>query len=176
MMGFKPLGVPLSMSGQISVQYEEYEALRLADYEKLSHEEAAARMQVSRPTFTRIYEKMRNKLATAFVEGKTILIEGGNVALDKQWFRCSSCHTVFHVPERNAPVCTHCGSKKVENINESLRNWQVEQQGRRGHGWQQTAHKNCVCPECNTAVESTPGVPCREMTCPKCGNLLTRKS
>ncbi|HKL37266.1 MAG TPA: DUF134 domain-containing protein, partial [Bacteroidales bacterium] len=52
LMGFKPMGVPMSLSENISVQYEEYEALRLADYEDLSHAEAAQKMNVSRPTFT----------------------------------------------------------------------------------------------------------------------------
>lgn len=176
MMGFKPMGVPMALSEHISVQYEEYEALRLADYENLSHEVAAKQMNVSRPTFTRIYEKIRKKLAQAFVEGRTILIEGGNVEFDKQWFRCTSCHTVFHVPEGKTPICTSCGSKEAENINETLKNWQATERGRWGHGWREKGEKSCICPSCNTQIEAKRGIPCRELTCPQCGNYLTRKT
>jgi predicted DNA-binding protein (UPF0251 family) len=176
MMGFKPMGVPIGMSEHISVQFEEYEALRLADYENLSHEEAAKQMNVSRPTFTRMYEKIRKKLAQAFVEGKTILIEGGNVEFDKQWFRCTSCHTVFHVPEGKIPVCTSCGSREVENINESLKTWNKREKGRWGHGWNKTSEKSCICPSCKTLIEAEPGIPCRQLKCPKCGTYLTKKT
>lgn len=175
MMGFKPIGIPMVMSDHISVQYEEYEALRLADYENLSHAEAAEKMNVSRPTFTRIYEKIRNKLAQAFVEGKTILIEGGNVEFDKQWFRCASCHTVFHVPEGQKPVCTSCGSEQAENINEALKHWQRGQKRCRGHGWKQQEGKICVCPSCGKQIEVEAGKPCREFTCQQCGDFLTKK-
>ena len=174
-MGFKPMGVPMSMSENISVQYEEYEALRLADYENLSHAEAAKRMNVSRPTFTRMYEKIRKKLAQAFVEGRAILIEGGNVEFEEQWYRCSSCHTIFHVPQGEKPVCTSCGGKEVEHINESLRQWQSGQQHRRGHGWHQANGKRCVCPNCRHQETAGPGTPCSELTCPRCGQQMIKK-
>lgn len=62
---------------------DELEAIRLADYEGLYHEEAAARMQISRPTFGRILSTARNKVAEAIVDGKALRIEtntdqGGN--------------------------------------------------------------------------------------------------
>ena len=58
---------------------EEYEAIRLADYEN-SHEEAAQRMNISRPTFTRLYDKAR-KHSPAFIESKSIVIRGGIMKL-----------------------------------------------------------------------------------------------
>ena len=36
-------------------------------------------MNVSRPTLTRIYAKARKTVAEAFVEGKSLVIEGGSV-------------------------------------------------------------------------------------------------
>jgi len=174
LMGFKPMGVPMSMSGHISVQYEEYEALRLADYENLTQAEAAGRMNVSRPTFTRMYEKIRKKIARAFVEGKTIVIEGGNVEFDRQWYRCPSCHTIFHVPQGKQPVCTGCGEEKVEHINESLRHWQTGQRGRKGRGWSQVREKICRCPNCRATVEAEAGAPCSEVSCPDCGHHMLR--
>ena len=57
--------------------YEEYEALRLADYDALKHDEAAVKMKVSRPTFARIYENVRKKIAKAFVESRPIKFDAG---------------------------------------------------------------------------------------------------
>jgi predicted DNA-binding protein (UPF0251 family)/predicted RNA-binding Zn-ribbon protein involved in translation (DUF1610 family) len=173
--GFKPMGVPMALSENISVQFEEYEALRLADYEDLSHAEAARRMNVSRPTFTRMYEKIRKKIAQAFVEGRSILIEGGNVEFDKQWYRCPSCHTIFHASHDEKPVCTSCGEENVEHINESLRQWQTGQRHRRGQGWQQARDKVCECPNCGHKTTSGPGKPCTEIACPECGHQMIRE-
>jgi len=49
MSGFKPFGIPRSVTGEVILQYDEYEAIRLLDYEGLLQEEAAERMNVSRP-------------------------------------------------------------------------------------------------------------------------------
>lgn len=60
----------------VLIDIEEYEALRLCDNTMLGHKEAAAEMGVSRPTFTRIYESARRKVALAFVEARAIVFEG----------------------------------------------------------------------------------------------------
>lgn len=59
MQGFKPYGIPQNMLSSVSLLYDEYEAIRLLDYEGLNQDQAAARMNVSRPTLTRIYEQGR---------------------------------------------------------------------------------------------------------------------
>jgi uncharacterized protein len=61
--------------------------MRLSDYEGLTQEQAAEKMNISRPTFTRIYEKARRTIAQAFVEGKAIFIEGGNYHTDDCWYK-----------------------------------------------------------------------------------------
>ncbi len=61
---------------------DEYEAIRLIDYEKLTQEECAAQMGVSRATVTSIYENARFKLADAMVNGKRIRISGGSYTID----------------------------------------------------------------------------------------------
>jgi predicted DNA-binding protein (UPF0251 family) len=78
---FKPRGIPLRMLEEICVERDELEAMRLADWESLSHEHAAERMNVSRATFGRIVAKGRKKVADALVHGKAIRIEGGEVDL-----------------------------------------------------------------------------------------------
>ena len=78
---FKPQGVPLRMLNQVFLGIDELEAMRLADWEDLSQEEAAQRMNVSRATFGRIVAQGRKKVTDALVHGKAIRIEGGKVEL-----------------------------------------------------------------------------------------------
>ena len=61
---------------------DEYEAVRMIDYEKLTQEECAAAMGVSRATVTGIYENARFKLADAIINGKRIRITGGSYRID----------------------------------------------------------------------------------------------
>ncbi|MDR3653812.1 MAG: DUF134 domain-containing protein [Paludibacter sp.] len=107
MQGFKPFGIPRKFLSSVSLQFDEYEVVRLLDYEGLNQEQAAEKMNISRPTLTRIYEKARKTIAQAFVEGKMILIEGGNVQFDKDWFRCKRCHKLVDGLE-NHVRCKDC--------------------------------------------------------------------
>ncbi len=105
MSGFKPFGIPRSVTGEVALQYDEYEAIRLLDYESLLQEEAAERMNVSRPTLTRIYAKARKTVAKAFVEGKSLVIEGGNVEFGGKWYRCRHCNMVMDGNRRKHHPC-----------------------------------------------------------------------
>ena len=67
---FKPRGIPLVELEEVVLNMDELEAIRLADYEGLYHEEAASRMNVSRPTFGRILGEARGKVADAILGGK----------------------------------------------------------------------------------------------------------
>ncbi len=69
---FKPVGVPLRNLERVIMEHDEYEAFKLAAYKRLLHEEGAERMEISRPTFTRIYNSAIQKIAQAIVEGKII--------------------------------------------------------------------------------------------------------
>jgi uncharacterized protein len=72
---FKPRGIPLVNLCEVSLELDELEALRLADYEGLYHEEAAKRMDISRATFGRVLDRARHKVAEAILEGKALKIE-----------------------------------------------------------------------------------------------------
>ena len=113
--GFKPYGENVGNGNEKAVFlfYEEYEALRLSDYEKHCQSESAAIMQVSRPTFTRIYMSAREKIAKAFVEGLRIIIEGGKVELDGEWYVCKKCKAIFSADTNKSMVCALCGSDQV---------------------------------------------------------------
>ena len=80
---FKPAGVPMRDLKEAVLSVEEFEALRLSDFEKLSQSECAAKMNISQPTFNRLLSSAREKIAEALVEGKAIRIKGGNYFLRK---------------------------------------------------------------------------------------------
>ncbi|MBD3335703.1 MAG: DUF134 domain-containing protein [Candidatus Eisenbacteria bacterium] len=94
---FKPMGTPVAKLDQIVMSLDEFEALRLADLDGLYQEEAAAEMGVSRPTFSRIIDSARRKLADALVHGKALRIEGGSVHLQR--YRCCRLHDEAPVAE-----------------------------------------------------------------------------
>ncbi len=56
---------------------EEFEAIKLSDYQGLDQAEAARQMDISRQTFGRILKQARYSLAEALVAGKRIVISGG---------------------------------------------------------------------------------------------------
>jgi len=78
---FKPAGVPLHDLDEVVLTLDELESLRLADLDGQYQEAAAERMKVSRPTFGRIVEQARRKVADALVNGKALRVEGGTVTL-----------------------------------------------------------------------------------------------
>lgn len=115
MEGFKPFGVPMRDLESVNLLYEEFEALRLSDYENLTQEEAAKRMNISRPTFTRLYDKARKSIAKAFAEGKAIIIQGGTFITDDYWYRCGECHETI-VTEKPVKNCTNCDSGNIARL------------------------------------------------------------
>ena len=121
MEGFKPFGIPMRELESVFIFYEEFEAIRLADYENLNQDEAAERMNISRPTFTRLYEKARKSVAKAFVEGKAIIIRGGTYITEDYWYKCQECHETMSTLK---PItqCRKCDSDKITKINNEAEN------------------------------------------------------
>jgi uncharacterized protein len=81
---FKPAGVPACSLEQVTLTLDEVESLRLADLNGLYHEQAAEQMKVSRPTFSRIVEAARRKVADALIHGKALRLEGGAVRMKEE--------------------------------------------------------------------------------------------
>ncbi len=168
--GFMPYGPETGKQKQdlVNLLYEEYEALRLNDYDLLNHHQASAMMGVSRPTFTRIYASALQKIAKAFVEGKQISIEGGKVYFDSDWYQCKKCACYFNNPEKDKSVefCPLCGSQQVnkfdyENSHEDAPN--------------KNCDDFCICPNCGVEQEHQHGQPCSKQICPQCESLMKRK-
>lgn len=115
MSGFKPFGIPRAMIEEVVLHYDEYESIRLLDYKGLLQEEASEKMNVSRPTLTRIYANARKTIAQAFVEGKMIVIEGGNVDFGREWYRCRKCNKLIDGITNHTP-CKNCTSFSSEEL------------------------------------------------------------
>jgi uncharacterized protein len=62
---------------EIVLTLDEFEAVRLLDYKRLSQTKAAAMMKVHRSTVSRIISSARRKIAEALVDIKSLKIEGG---------------------------------------------------------------------------------------------------
>lgn len=115
MLGYKPFGIPKSALESLTLLYDEYESIRLLDYQGMNQEEAAVLMNISRPTLTRIYEKARKTIAEAFVMGKMILIEGGEVRFDRDWYRCKRCYKLVDGLE-NHVRCKDCPTYNQDEL------------------------------------------------------------
>jgi len=116
--GMSVYGVRGRKSNEVVLRLEEYEAIRLLDYQNLNQEQAAVHMDVSRPTLTRIYEEARNKVATAFVEGRDIIFRGGDIYFDENWFKCNACQASFNDYNEKNLSCPVCSSYDVITLNE----------------------------------------------------------
>ena len=72
---FKPSGVEKKDLEEIELKHDEAEALRLKHLMGLSQEECAEKMGISQPTFNRILNSARKKMADAMINGKAIKID-----------------------------------------------------------------------------------------------------
>jgi predicted DNA-binding protein (UPF0251 family) len=119
--GYKPYGNRHGKKEHVDLLYEEYEAIKLADYDRMNHKEASLLMGVSRATFARIYECARQKIARALVEAREIRSVFGNAILDESWYECSSCNARFTLPiVAQEPLCPMCKKNQINPINSSL--------------------------------------------------------
>ncbi len=92
---FKPAGIPMSEIEEECLTMEEIEAIRLKDLECLNQEEAAEKMNVSRPTFQRILVEARRKIAESLIKGKAIRFQGGDYKLSEE-IHCPRCGKNYH--------------------------------------------------------------------------------
>lgn len=76
--GFTPDG--LASGDAIDMTVDELEVLRLCDLEGLNQEAVAQHMGIARATVTAICSRAHRKVADALVNGRALVIEGGNIA------------------------------------------------------------------------------------------------
>ncbi len=98
---------------EVKLKFDEYEAIRLKDVEGLNQEDAAKRMQISRQTFQLILESARRKIGLALVDGRSIIIDGGDVTVDICRYICASCGHEFDQPLDGTASCPECGKREA---------------------------------------------------------------
>jgi len=101
---------------EVSLTFDELEAVRLADLEGLYQENAAAKMNISRQTFGNIINSAHKKVADALLNAKALMIKGGTyVMTDKRKFNCCACENIWQVPYDSARPrkCPACGDKNI---------------------------------------------------------------
>lgn len=99
--GFVPLGGQKLCQSCVTMTVDEYETIRLIDLEQLTQEQCASQMQIARTTVTGIYNMARRKLADALVNGKRLMIEGGQITIcEQQGVGCDMAHAT-HCCKRN---------------------------------------------------------------------------
>jgi len=79
---FRPVCKPLNKVECVCLTLDEFEAVRLADLEGLKQVDAAKKLKISRPTFSRIISSAYSKIADGLVNIKAIRIEGGCCKVD----------------------------------------------------------------------------------------------
>lgn len=98
---------------KIILTVDEFEAIRLIDYEKKTHEQCAKQMEISRTTVTEIYEKARNKIADSIVNGKSLHISGGNYKICDGLY-CRRCNK--NIEKNDAKASKNFGKRKEIKI------------------------------------------------------------
>lgn len=146
--------IPQAASGTDTVilSVDEYEVLRLVDYEKRTHKQCAAQMEISRTTVTEIYESARFKLSDSLVNGKSLVVAGGHYRVcrgDRERGCGRSCQWTIQakkgettmriaVPYEDGQVFQHFGHtsqvKLYDIEDEQIAGEQIADIGSRGHG------------------------------------------
>jgi uncharacterized protein len=143
---FKPAGVPMVHLKEVSLSFDELEAIRLIDSEGLDQISSAKKMNISQSTLSRLLKEGRKKLADAIISGNALRIQGGNFKMA--------------MPRKRG-----LGMGRGREFGS----------GGRMRGFAAGPNGNCVCPKCGYKETHQIGVPCYQKKCPKCGSLMTRE-
>ncbi|MBN2421729.1 DUF134 domain-containing protein [Candidatus Woesearchaeota archaeon] len=116
---FKPRGIPLSELQEINLTHEEYEALRLKEIGNYDQKKAAELMNISQPTYSRILDSARKKVADAIINGKVLKIEGGVFKMVQRKFKCFQCQLEWEVAfgTGRPSKCPNCQSTNIHRVN-----------------------------------------------------------
>lgn len=91
---FCPQGQCYEEERAVILGVDQYEALRLIDYQGMTQEECGSYMKVARTTVQQIYDEARRKVSIALVEGRPLKISGGEYQLckgEEAYCRCGGC-------------------------------------------------------------------------------------
>ncbi|MCD8554353.1 DUF134 domain-containing protein [Seleniivibrio sp.] len=101
----------------IAIPADQLEAMRLADLEGLSQNDAADQMGVSRQTFGRIIEQARQSVTYALINGFILSIAyDSNIEICERDLKCIECGHEWcqgFCQSEEDTVCEKCGSHEV---------------------------------------------------------------
>ena len=93
-MDFGPKGCVFSDDESVVMMVDEYEAIRLIDYQGFTQEECSEYMKVARSTIQQIYTDARKKLSQSLVEAMPLKVSGGDNTLcdgKDEFCGCGGC-------------------------------------------------------------------------------------
>lgn len=174
----------------IEMSVDEFEAIRLRDYHNIKQNESAELMGISQPTFHRILNSARKKIAISLIEGIEIVIIGEDFMNEAKKYSCKDCGFQWSNPKKEYIQCPDCNSKNIKLIknennknnkdkkdnvnipskNDDLNNIPLSQRKSfGGPGSGKGPSKSCKCSKCGYEAPKIRGFPCRNIKCPKCG-------
>lgn len=86
-------------SSTVIMSVDEYETIRLIDYQGFSQEECGLYMKIARTTVQQMYNDARKKMASCLVDGRPLKIQGGNYRLcdgHEDSCKCGGCNRHRH--------------------------------------------------------------------------------
>lgn len=98
----------------VEMAVEEYEAVRLIDLLGCTQEECAGQMGVARSTVQQVYDRARRKLAMALVEGRRLVISGGDYMLCAQAEGCAGRDCARRQCTRRRCGCGGCAGQETD--------------------------------------------------------------
>lgn len=98
----------------VEMAVEEYEAVRLIDLLGCTQEECAGQMGVARSTVQQVYDRARRKLAMALVEGRQLVISGGDYMLCAQAEGCAGRDCARRQCTRRRCGCGGCAGRETD--------------------------------------------------------------
>ncbi len=102
----------------INLTVAEFEAMRLKHYINLNQKDAAEKMGISQPTFSRILENAHQNITLALIEGRPIKVSGGNINIKKGFigYGCLDCNEEWEdetASKEKKVQCPKCNSNRV---------------------------------------------------------------
>ena len=122
----------------IRMSLEEFETIRLIDYQGKQQQECAEQMQISRGSVQMLYDEARKKISRFLIEGCQLYIDGGNYQLNHKQKEIGDGNMKIAVPYDQGQVFQHFGHTstfKIYEVNDNtITNSELVDTNGNGHG------------------------------------------